>query len=41
MVGSLGTSALYARLKLFVKQRLIPLKEGVNGVAGPQLEGVA
>ena len=31
MVGTLGTSALHARLELFVKQRLIPLKEGANG----------
>ncbi|KAH9982000.1 nucleoporin Nup186/Nup192/Nup205 [Russula compacta] len=32
MVGSPGATALHARLELFVKKQLIPLKEGVEGV---------
>jgi nuclear pore complex protein Nup205 len=32
MVGSPGTTALHARLELFVTQQLIPSKEGTDGV---------
>lgn len=32
VVGSPGTSALHARLELFVKQQLIPAKEGADSV---------
>lgn len=32
MVGSPGTTSLYARLELFVKQQLIPSKEGADSV---------
>lgn len=32
LVGSPGTTALHARLELFVKQQLIPSKEGATGV---------
>jgi nuclear pore complex protein Nup205 len=32
MAGSPGATALHARLELFMKQQLIPSKEGANGV---------